>query len=161
MPMGSAGYVHSLALKHGKLCPRATKLVFTSYPAHWKWYVMYREHYNGGITEMNSHNIDILEDEFPSIWRNLKQTSNCISYNKTFNYLSMRRRILILTESPRIIHLPYLIGMVKTCLVRRMRFIFDLRMLRRINLNMQFIHMFRISHLQGIVGVIFHMLKVP
>jgi len=46
-----------------------------------------------------------------------------MSYNKTLNNLSTRGRIWILTKSPRMTHLPYLIGMVKVCLLRRMRFV--------------------------------------
>jgi len=53
------------------------------------------------------------------------------------------------------VHLPYLIGMVKVYLFRRMRFVFDLQTLRRISmkmrfilnlsfLNMQLVHTFRI-----------------
>jgi len=94
-----------------------------------------------------------------------------MSYNKTFNHLSMSGRIWILTKSPRRVHLPYLIGMIKVCLVRRMRLVLNLRMLRRINLrmrfilnllflNMQLVHTFRIPHLQGIVRIIPHVLRV-
>ena len=42
-------------------------MVFIRYPAHSKGYVMYREHPNGGVTEIESHNVDFLEDEFPSV----------------------------------------------------------------------------------------------
>jgi len=34
---------------------------------------MYKEHHSGGMTEINSHNVDFLEDEFPSIWQNFKK----------------------------------------------------------------------------------------
>jgi len=53
--------------KHGKLGARATKLVFIRYPEHSKGYVMYGEHRNGGLTEVDSRNVEFLEDEFPSI----------------------------------------------------------------------------------------------
>ena len=43
------------------------RLVFVRYPAHFKGYVMYREHPHGGMTEIESRNVDFLEDEFPSI----------------------------------------------------------------------------------------------
>lgn len=66
-PWGSAGYVHNPTHKHGKLGPRATKMVFIRYPDHSKGYVMYGEHPNGGMTEVDSRNVNFLEDEFPSI----------------------------------------------------------------------------------------------
>ena len=66
-PWGSAGYVHNPTHKHGKLGPRATKMVFIRYPAQSKGYVMYGEHPNGGMTEIDSRNVDFLEDEFSTI----------------------------------------------------------------------------------------------
>jgi len=42
-------------------------MVFIRYPAHFKRYVMYGEHLNGGMTEVESRNVDFLEDEFLSI----------------------------------------------------------------------------------------------
>jgi len=42
-------------------------MVFIRYPAYSKGYMMYREHPNGGMTEIESRNVDFLEDEFPSI----------------------------------------------------------------------------------------------
>ena len=42
-------------------------MVFTRYPEHSKGYVMYGEHPNGGMTEVESRNVDFLGDEFPSI----------------------------------------------------------------------------------------------
>ena len=48
----SAGYVHILNHKHGKLVPRPTKIVFIRYPAHFKGYMMYGEHSNGGMREI-------------------------------------------------------------------------------------------------------------
>ena len=50
---------------------------------------MYREHPNGGMTEIESRNVDFLEDEFPSIGEIKKDLKLCISYNKTFNHLSV------------------------------------------------------------------------
>jgi len=64
---GSAGYVHNPTHRHGKLGPRATKMVFIWYPDQSKGYAMYGEHPNGGMTEVDSRNVDFLEDEFPSI----------------------------------------------------------------------------------------------
>jgi len=66
-PCGSVGYVHNPTHKHGKLDPKATKMVFIRYPTQSKEYVMYREHPNGGMTEIESRNVDFLEDEFSSI----------------------------------------------------------------------------------------------
>ena len=62
--------------------------------------------------------------------------------------------------------------MVKVCLSRRMRFVLNLKMLRKVELrmrsilnllfvNMQLVHTFKIPHLGGIVGVILHIFRVP
>ena len=67
LPWGSASYVHNPTHKYRKLGPRATKMVFIQYPEHSKRYVMYGEHPNGGMTEVDSRNVEFLEDEFPSI----------------------------------------------------------------------------------------------
>jgi len=61
-PCGSAGYVHNPTHKHGKLGPRATKVVFIQYPKYSKGYVMYGEHPNGGMTKVDSRNVGFLED---------------------------------------------------------------------------------------------------
>lgn len=61
-PWGSAGYVHNPTHKHGKLGSRATKKVFIRYPEHSKGYVMFGEHPNGGMTEMDSRNVEFLEN---------------------------------------------------------------------------------------------------
>ena len=66
-PWGSAGYVHNPTHRYGKLGPRATKMVFIRYPEHSKGYVMYGEHPSGGMKEIDSRNVDFLEDEFPTI----------------------------------------------------------------------------------------------
>jgi len=63
----SAGYVHNPTHKHEKLGPRAIKMVFIRCPAQSKGYVMYGEHPNGGMREIDSRNVDFLEDEFPTI----------------------------------------------------------------------------------------------
>ena len=42
-------------------------MVFIRYPEHSKGYVIYREHPNGSINEVDSCNVDFLENEFPSI----------------------------------------------------------------------------------------------
>jgi len=66
-PWGSAGYVHNPTHEHGKLGPRATKMLFIRYPEHSKGYVLFGEHPNGVMTKIDSRNVDFLEDEFPSI----------------------------------------------------------------------------------------------
>ena len=65
--MVSAGYAYNPTHKHRKLGPRATKMVFIRYPVQSKGYVMYGEHPNGGMTEIDSRNVDFLEDECPTI----------------------------------------------------------------------------------------------
>jgi len=60
-------YVHNPTHKHEKLGPRATKMVFIRYSGHSKEYVMYGEHPSGGMTEVDSRNVEYLEDEFLSI----------------------------------------------------------------------------------------------
>ena len=62
----AAGYVHNATHKHRKLGPRATKMVFIRYPEHSKGFVLYGEHPNGGMTEVDSRNVEFLQDEFPS-----------------------------------------------------------------------------------------------
>ena len=42
-------------------------MVFIRYSEHSKGYVMYGEHPNGGMIEVDSRNVEFLEDEFPSI----------------------------------------------------------------------------------------------
>jgi len=53
-------------------------------------------------------------------------------YNNDFKHLLVRGRIWIFTKSPRMAHIPYLVRMVKVCLSRRMRFVLNLQMLRRV-----------------------------
>ncbi|KAL0457635.1 UNVERIFIED_CONTAM: Retrovirus-related Pol polyprotein from transposon TNT 1-94 [Sesamum latifolium] len=66
-PWGSAGFVHSTSHKYGKLGPRASKLIFIRYCEHSKGYVMYGEHPDKGMTEIESRDVDFLEEDFPSI----------------------------------------------------------------------------------------------
>jgi transposase InsO family protein len=66
-PWGSAGFVHSTAHKYGKLGPRARKHIFIRYSDSSKGYVMYGEHSNGGMIEIESRDIDFIETDFPSI----------------------------------------------------------------------------------------------
>ena len=65
--MGLIGYMHKPTHKHEKLDPRATMMVFIRYLKHSKEYVMYKEHPNSGMIEINSRNVDFLEYEFTSI----------------------------------------------------------------------------------------------
>ena len=64
---GSAGYVHNANHKYVKLGPRARKHTFIRYPKGSKGYVMFGEHPDGGKTEMDSHDVDFIENDFPSI----------------------------------------------------------------------------------------------
>ncbi|KAL0413193.1 UNVERIFIED_CONTAM: hypothetical protein Sradi_1521000 [Sesamum radiatum] len=64
---GWVGFVHSTSHKYEKLGPRACKLIFIRYCEHSKGYVMYGEHPDKGMTEIESCDVDFLEDDFPSI----------------------------------------------------------------------------------------------
>jgi len=66
-PWGLVGYVYNPTHKHGKLGPRATKIVFILYPEHFEGYVMFVEHHNDGMTGTDSCNVDFLKDKCPSI----------------------------------------------------------------------------------------------
>jgi len=65
--MGFGYCVHNPTHKHGKLGPTATKMVFIKNPAHSKGYVMYGEHPNGEMIEIESRTVNFLEDKYPSI----------------------------------------------------------------------------------------------
>ena len=66
-PWGSIGYVHNVNHKYGKLGPRARKHTFIRYPEGSEGYVMFSEHPDGGKTEVDSHDADFIENDFPSI----------------------------------------------------------------------------------------------
>ena len=66
-PWGCVGFVHSTSHKYSKLGLRASKKIFTRYSKNKKGYVMYGEHSNGGMTEIESCDINFVEDDFPSI----------------------------------------------------------------------------------------------
>ena len=66
-PWGSAGFVHNTSQKYGKLGPRARKHIFIRYSESSKGYVMYGEHPDGGMTEIESRDIDFIENDFPSM----------------------------------------------------------------------------------------------
>jgi len=59
--------IYTITHKHGTLGPRATKMVFIRYPEYSRGYVMYGKHHTSGMTEVDSRNVDFLEDEFPSL----------------------------------------------------------------------------------------------
>ena len=60
---GSVGYVHNANHKYEKLGPRARKHTFIRYPKGSKGYVMFGEHHNGGKTEMDSHDVDFIDND--------------------------------------------------------------------------------------------------
>ena len=66
-PWGCAGSVHSISHKYGKLGPRASKKIFIRYSESSKGYVMYGEHSDGGMTEIESRDVNFIKDDFPSI----------------------------------------------------------------------------------------------
>ena len=66
-PWGLAGYVHNANHKYGKLGPRARKHTFIRYPEGSKGYVMFGEHPDGGKTEVDLHDVNFIENDFPSI----------------------------------------------------------------------------------------------
>ena len=65
-PWGCVAFVHSTSHKYGKLGPRASKKIFIRYSKSSKGYVMYSEHSDGGMTEIESHDVNFIEDDFPS-----------------------------------------------------------------------------------------------
>ena len=66
-PWGLVGYVHNTNHKYGKLGPRSRKHTFIRYPEGSKGYVMFGERPDGGKAEVDSHNVDFIENDFPSI----------------------------------------------------------------------------------------------
>ena len=66
-PWGCASFVHSTSRKYGKLGPTASKKIFIRYSESSKGYVMYGEHSDGGMTEIESRDVNFIEDDFPSI----------------------------------------------------------------------------------------------
>ena len=69
----SAGYVHNPTHKYGKLGLRVAKIRFIRYSDPFKGYAVFGEHPNGGMTEINSHNVEFCEDEFQVLMK-LKRT---------------------------------------------------------------------------------------
>ena len=64
---GCTSFVHSTSHKYGKLGLRASKKIFIRYSESSKKFVMYGEHIDGGMIEIESHDVDFIEDDFPSI----------------------------------------------------------------------------------------------
>ena len=65
-PQGSASFVHSISHKYGKLGPKTSKKIFIRYLESSKGYVMYGEHSDGGMTEIESRDVNFIENDFPS-----------------------------------------------------------------------------------------------
>uniref|UniRef100_A0A2N9G1R4 Uncharacterized protein n=1 Tax=Fagus sylvatica TaxID=28930 RepID=A0A2N9G1R4_FAGSY len=66
-PWRSAGFVHSTTHKYGKLGPTARKHIFIRYSDSSKGYVIYSEHPNERMTEIELHDIYFIETDFSSI----------------------------------------------------------------------------------------------
>ncbi|KAL0401660.1 UNVERIFIED_CONTAM: hypothetical protein Slati_4195900 [Sesamum latifolium] len=66
-PWGLARFVHSTSHKYEKLGPKASKLIFIRYCEHSEGYVMYGEHPDRGMIEVESRDIDFFEEDFSSI----------------------------------------------------------------------------------------------
>ncbi|GLT53692.1 hypothetical protein SLA2020_269470 [Shorea laevis] len=65
-PWGSMGFVHNTSHKYGKLGPRGKKCIFIRYSEHSKGFVLVGEQLDGSVTEIESRDVDFIEDEFPS-----------------------------------------------------------------------------------------------
>ena len=63
---GSTDYVHTTSHKDGKLGPRGKKCTFIRYFKHSKGYVFIWENDDGSITEIESWDVDFLEEDFPN-----------------------------------------------------------------------------------------------
>ena len=66
-PWGCVGFVHITSQKYGKLGPRASKKIIIRYSESSKGYVMYGEHSDGRMTEIESRDVNFIENDFPSI----------------------------------------------------------------------------------------------
>ena len=66
-PWGLIGYVHNTSHRHGKLGLRGKKCIFIRYSEHSKGYVLIGEQLDGSVTELESHDADFIESEFPNI----------------------------------------------------------------------------------------------
>ena len=77
-PWGCAGFVHSISHKYGKLGPRASKKIFIRYSESSKGYVMYGEHSDGGMTEIESRDVNFIKMIFQA----------SVKQNKIFSFMS-------------------------------------------------------------------------
>ena len=66
-PWGSIGNVHNTSHRYEKLGPRGKKYIFIRYSEHSKGYVLIGEQPDGSVTELESHDVDFIESEFPNI----------------------------------------------------------------------------------------------
>jgi len=108
-------------------------MVFVRYPTQYKGYVKYRGHHNGGMTKIESHNVEFFEDEFPTIGE-VKKNVELFVLQWDIQPSFVRRRIWILTNSSKVVCLPYPKRMGETCPPWRMRFIVDLLYMKKVNL---------------------------
>lgn len=65
-PWGSMGFIHLPTQKTGKLDTRAKNGTFKRYSKHSKSYVFVYKQENGGFVEIESRDVDFINDEFPS-----------------------------------------------------------------------------------------------
>ena len=86
-------YIHNTSHIYGKLDPRANKNIFIKYFDYSMGYVMYNEHPDGGMTKIESHNVDFIENVFPNI-DEVKRVLNSMSCKKkTFQSLKDGREL--------------------------------------------------------------------
>ena len=64
-PWGYASYIHDTSHKYGKLGPQGKKCIFVRYFENSKGFVFIGEDFHGRITEIESRDVTILEDQFP------------------------------------------------------------------------------------------------
>ncbi|KAK4838535.1 hypothetical protein QYF36_014541 [Acer negundo] len=64
-PWGCTGYAHNLSSQYGKLGARGKKHIFIRYSEHSKGYTLKCENSDGSVTELESRDVNFLENEFP------------------------------------------------------------------------------------------------
>ncbi|XP_028059899.1 uncharacterized protein LOC114263534 [Camellia sinensis] len=62
----AAAYIHNASQKFGKLGPTGKKYIFIRYSEHSKGYVFIGEHSDGSVIEIESQDVDFLEEDFSS-----------------------------------------------------------------------------------------------
>ena len=65
-PWGSVAYVHTTSHKDGKLGPKGNKCIFIRYSEHSKGYVFIGENNDRSSIEIESRDVDFLEEDFPN-----------------------------------------------------------------------------------------------